>query len=109
MVELGPREREILCLAELTNREIAARLGITHQTVKNHLTHVYGKLGIGGNPSVHKRIPALMLALRLGLLTLDEIELPLQRLPVMKGVAWDQKRFAQVHTARWREIENVLA
>lgn len=29
-----------------TNREIAARLGLTEQTVKNRLSVIYGKLGL---------------------------------------------------------------
>jgi len=29
-----------------TNREIAARLGLTEQTVKNRLSVIYGKLGV---------------------------------------------------------------
>lgn len=44
---LTPREMSILQrLCEgLNNHEIAARLGISTDTVKTHLTHVFGKLG----------------------------------------------------------------
>ena len=45
---LTPREREIAELLQegLANKEIATRLGITARTVKNHLHHVYDKLGL---------------------------------------------------------------
>ena len=109
VAELTPRQRQALCLATLTNREIAARLGISWHTVKNLLTDAYARLDVGDGSFAGKRTLALVLALRRGIVTLDEIEPPPQRLPVMEGVAWDQRRFAQVHTARWREIENVLS
>lgn len=46
--ELTGREREIMTLLArgLSNPEIAAELFVTHKTVKNHLAHVYGKLGV---------------------------------------------------------------
>lgn len=45
---LTPREQQIaLAIADgRTNRDIAARLGITEQTVKNHLTSIFGKIGV---------------------------------------------------------------
>ena len=45
---LTEREREVVALiAEgLHNRAIAQRLGITENTVRHHLTAVYGKLGV---------------------------------------------------------------
>lgn len=45
---LTRREREIAGLLRegLANKEIAARLGITARTVKNHLHHIYDKLGL---------------------------------------------------------------
>ncbi|WP_412541778.1 response regulator transcription factor [Longispora sp. K20-0274] len=45
---LSPREVEILqLLAEgLTNEQIAARLFISRATVKTHLVHIFGKLGV---------------------------------------------------------------
>lgn len=48
--ELTPRELEIVPLvtAGLGNKEIGARLGISHSTVKVHLKNVFRKLGIDG-------------------------------------------------------------
>jgi DNA-binding NarL/FixJ family response regulator len=55
--ELTAREREVLvCIAEgLDNREIAEKLFIAEQTVKNHISVIYSKLG------VHKRLQAMRL------------------------------------------------
>jgi pimeloyl-ACP methyl ester carboxylesterase/DNA-binding CsgD family transcriptional regulator len=46
--ELSKREREtLLLLAEgLSNSEIAERLGISEKTVRNHLSHLFDKLGV---------------------------------------------------------------
>lgn len=45
---LSPREMEILQFITygLSNKEIARRLGISHQTVKNHITAILHKLGV---------------------------------------------------------------
>jgi ATP/maltotriose-dependent transcriptional regulator MalT len=45
---LTPRETEVLNLlaSGLTNREIAAQLGLTMSTVKSHIQNIYGKLGV---------------------------------------------------------------
>ena len=47
-VALTPREQQIAqAIADgRTNRDIAARLGITEQTVKNHLTSIFEKVGV---------------------------------------------------------------
>lgn len=49
VVKLTPREREIIdaILGAASNRAIAQRLGISEQSVKNRLTSVYKKLGVG--------------------------------------------------------------
>lgn len=45
---LSPREREVLALVAegLANAEIAERLAISDKTVRNHLSHVFDKLGV---------------------------------------------------------------
>jgi LuxR family transcriptional regulator, maltose regulon positive regulatory protein len=61
---LTPREQEILELlaAGLTNREIAGQFVISPETVKKHVSSIYGKLGISN------RTEAAALARELGLL-----------------------------------------
>lgn len=61
--ELTPREREILRLLidGDTNAEIAARLGLSLYTVKNHVRNLLGKLGVSS------RTEAVSLALQRGL------------------------------------------
>jgi len=60
---LSAREIEVLTLAPsgLTYKEIASRLGISTRTARNHLAHIYSKLGI------HDRAQATLHAARLGL------------------------------------------
>jgi DNA-binding NarL/FixJ family response regulator len=62
---LTPREIEVLqLLAEgLSNKSIAARLGISDQTVKFHVASITSKLGASN------RTDAVRLALRRGLIT----------------------------------------
>jgi DNA-binding NarL/FixJ family response regulator len=59
---LTPREMEILELVVqgMSNRKIAYNLGISHQTVKNHMTAILRKLGATG------RTEAAVSALRRG-------------------------------------------
>jgi len=47
-IELTGREKEVLRLlaARLSNKEIAGRLGITPNTVKNHVHHILRKFGV---------------------------------------------------------------
>jgi DNA-binding NarL/FixJ family response regulator len=53
---LSRREEEVLNLLAmgLSNASIAGRLGLTEKTVKNHLNHVFAKLG------VHNRTEAVV-------------------------------------------------
>ena len=65
---LSPREMEILqhVTRGLSNKEIAAALGISHQTVKNHMTAILHKLG------VEDRTQAAVYALRRGWVRLTD-------------------------------------
>lgn len=58
---LSPREREVLELIGqgLTNREIAHRLFLAEKTVKNRVSAILSKLGVG------RRVQAAMVAERL--------------------------------------------
>lgn len=67
---LTPREKQVLTLAvDLSNREIGLALGIALQTVKNHLTTIYRKLGVRGEHR-QKRIPAILKAAKKGIIAL---------------------------------------
>ncbi|MDX1686535.1 MAG: response regulator transcription factor [Candidatus Promineifilaceae bacterium] len=65
---LTPRQMEVLELVTrgLTNKEIALRLGISHQTVKNHMTAILRKL------RCQDRTQAAVYALSHGWIRLDE-------------------------------------
>jgi DNA-binding NarL/FixJ family response regulator len=64
---LSAREIEVLaCVARgATNKEIARQLHISESTVKSHLIHIYGKLGVSD------RTEAVTTALRRGILRLE--------------------------------------
>jgi DNA-binding NarL/FixJ family response regulator len=61
---LSQREREVLALISggASNKEIATRLFIAEGTVKNHVTHIFEKLGVEG------RTQAALKARELGIL-----------------------------------------
>jgi DNA-binding CsgD family transcriptional regulator len=64
--ELTPRETQVLSLLAdgLSNKTIASRLGVSDETVKFHLTSIFGKLGASN------RTDAVRHALRRGLVPL---------------------------------------
>ena len=65
---LSTREMEVLgCITQgLSNKEIATKLGISHQTVKNHVTAILRKL------NVEDRTQAAVYALRRGWMRLHD-------------------------------------
>jgi DNA-binding NarL/FixJ family response regulator len=54
---LTPRETQILTLVAdgLSNKAIAARLGVSDETVKFHLTSIFGKLGAANRTDAARR------------------------------------------------------
>jgi len=71
---LTEREIEILTLAGrgLTNKAIAAQLGISDRTVQNHLANIFGKLNSAS------RTEAVMRAVSLGLIPANLANTPLE-------------------------------
>ena len=63
---LTPREMEVLALLAdgLPNKRIAARLGVSPETIKFHVAQISGKLGVSN------RTEAVRVAIRRGLLSI---------------------------------------
>lgn len=70
--ELTDRETEVLRQLALgrTNRQIAAALHVSEETVKTHVGNILSKLQLG------HRTQAVVYALKQGLISLDEIDAP---------------------------------
>ena len=67
--QLSAREREVLVLAAkgLSSKEVAGKLFISERTVQPHLASIYDKLGS------KNKTEALLLALKYGVVTLEEL------------------------------------
>ena len=59
---LTPREREVLAAmaAGLSNAAIAERLAVSRKTVETHANAVFAKLGLSEEPSVNRRVIAVL-------------------------------------------------
>jgi DNA-binding NarL/FixJ family response regulator len=57
-IRLTPREREIVesLLSGRTNKAIAGEFGVTEQTIKNQLSTLFKKLGVGGRVELVTRV-----------------------------------------------------
>lgn len=68
--KLSPRELEIIKLAArgMSNKSIAADLGLTVRTVKGHLANIFSKLNVGSRTEV------VVAGLRAGFLSVDDIQ-----------------------------------
>jgi DNA-binding NarL/FixJ family response regulator len=71
MKPLTPRQREVLTLTSqgLSHQQIALKLDLKYQTVKNHFWEAYERLGLEGQR--RRPFPAIMKAVRTGQITLS--------------------------------------
>jgi DNA-binding CsgD family transcriptional regulator len=60
LAALSGRELEVASMVaeHLTNREIAARLVLSHKTVERHMTHIFRKLQVGSRGEVARAVVA---------------------------------------------------
>ena len=60
--DLTPREREVLELMAQgkSNQGIAEALVVTVAAVEKHVTSIFSKLGLGGEPTEHRRVLAVL-------------------------------------------------
>lgn len=73
---LTNREREVLCLAPLLDRQIGVRLGISPATVSRHFSNMREKMLDPGDPRLNRctKLILLVLALQRGWLLIDEVQ-----------------------------------
>jgi DNA-binding NarL/FixJ family response regulator len=66
LASLTEREREVLALmAEgRSNTAVADRLVVTVKTVESHIANIFAKLGLLGAQDDHRRVLAVLAALR---------------------------------------------
>jgi DNA-binding NarL/FixJ family response regulator len=66
LASLTERERDVLALmAEgRSNRAIADRLTVTLKTVESHIANIFSKLGLHGEQDDHRRVLAVLAALK---------------------------------------------
>ena len=64
---LSPREMDVLRLMAqgMTNRQIAARLGLSYNTVRTHAASIYSKM------AVHSKIAAVVKAYACGVIAME--------------------------------------
>lgn len=65
MEELTPRQREILAdvAAGKSNLAIATERGLTQRAVEKHVSEIFGRLGLGSDESISRRVHATLLYL----------------------------------------------
>ena len=63
--QLSPRERETLAemAAGHSNAAIAERLGLSDRAVEKHIGSLFAKLGLSEEPTVHRRVKAVLMFL----------------------------------------------